>query len=98
LADLVRLAGRLAGHPRPVIPLPDGVARLQARLMEMLPGAPLMSRDNLDSMRVPNVATGSLPGLAALGITPSPVEGVAAGYLGGREGPARLMPLRARRD
>ena len=97
LADLVRLAGRLAGHRRAVIPLPDSLARLQARLMEMLPGQPLMSRDNLDSMQVPNVASGTLPGLQALGITPAPVEGVAAGYVGAREGPSRLVPLRARR-
>jgi hypothetical protein len=39
--------------------------RLQALAMECLPGEPLMSRDNLDSMRVPNVASGQLPGLAA---------------------------------
>ena len=36
-----------------------------------------MSRDNLDSMRVPNVASGTLPGLAALGITPTALEAVA---------------------
>ena len=38
--------------------------------MSLLPGEPLMSRDNLLSMRVPNVASGQLPGLAALGIRP----------------------------
>ena len=96
LADLVRLAGTLAGHPRPVIPLPEGLARLQARLMELAPGEPLMSRDNLDSLRVPNVATGALPGLQALGIEPSAIDAVAAGYLGGRDGPARLDAWRAR--
>ncbi|MFG5410125.1 complex I NDUFA9 subunit family protein [Piscinibacter sakaiensis] len=68
LAELVRLAGTWAGHPRPVFGLPDGIAGLQARLMECLPGEPLLSRDNLRSMQVPNVATGTLPGLAALGI------------------------------
>ena len=97
LAELVRLAGRLAGHPRPVIPLPEALARLQARAMEWLPGEPLMSRDNVDSMRVPNVASGARPGLEALDIAPAPLEQVAAGYLGGREGPSRLVPLRARR-
>jgi NADH dehydrogenase len=97
LAQLVRLAGRLAGCERPVLPLPEAMARLQAGLMELLPGEPLMSRDNVDSMRVPNVATGTLPGLDALGIAPAPVEGVAAGYLGGRSGPSRFLPWRARR-
>ena len=33
-----------------------------------LPGEPLMSGDNIDSMKVPNVATGRLPGLESLGI------------------------------
>jgi NADH dehydrogenase len=96
LADLVRLAGRLSGHPRPVLPLPGALARLQALVMECLPGQPLMSRDNVDSMRVPNVATPGQPGLEALGVQASGVEGVAAGYLGGVDGPGRFMPWRSR--
>ena len=96
LADLVRLAGRLAGHPRPVIGLPDGLGRLQAMLMEWLPGEPLMSRDNLDSMKVPNVATGTLPGLQALGIEPASVHAVAPGYLAPGQGPSRLVRWRMR--
>ena len=96
LADLVRLAGRLSGHPRPVLPLPGALARLQALVMECLPGEPLMSRDNVDSMQVPNVATPGQPGLEALGVQASGVEGVAAGYLGGVDGPGRFMPWRSR--
>ena len=96
LADLVRLAGRLSGHPRPVLPLPGALARLQALVMEYLPGEPLMSRDNVDSMQVPNVATPGQPGLEALGVQASGVEGVAAGYLGGVDGPGRFMPWRSR--
>lgn len=94
LAELVRAAGRYSGHPRPIWPLPDGLARLQAMLMECLPGEPLMSRDNLDSMRVPNIASGRLPGLAELGITPTPLEAEAPKYLS-PGGAARLVPLRA---
>lgn len=96
LADLVRLAGRFAGCERPVIPLPPALAALQARLMELMPGEPLMSRDNLRSMLVPNVATGTLPGLAALGIEPASLEAVVPTYLGSGAGRARLTPLRAR--
>jgi NADH dehydrogenase len=95
LADLVRLAGRWSGHPRPVLPLPESLGRVQAALMSLAPGEPLMSADNLDSMRVPNVATGTLPGLAALGITPTALEAVAPGYLGGAGGPSRLDRWRA---
>lgn len=82
LSELVRLAGRWAGHERPQIALPLWAGRLQALAMEMLPGTPLMSRDNVASMGVPNVATGTLPGLRELGISASALEAVAPGYLG----------------
>jgi len=82
LSELVRLAGRWSGHERPQIPLPEFAGRLQAMLMEWLPGEPLMSRDNVDSMRVPNIASGRLPGLAELGIQAAALEAVAPGYLG----------------
>lgn len=89
LSDIVRLAGRLAGHERPQIPLPEWVGRIQATVFELLPGRPLISRDNLDSMRVPSVASGRLPGLADLGIQPTPIGAVAPGYLAPGQGVAR---------
>jgi uncharacterized protein YbjT (DUF2867 family) len=93
LAELVRLAGRWSGAARPVLPLPPAVARLQAGLMSLLPGEPLLSADNLDSMRVPNVASGTLPGLGRLGITPTALEAVAPACLGAL-GSTRLDALR----
>jgi NADH dehydrogenase len=97
LAELVRLAGRWSGHERPVLPLPAALGRLQALAMELLPGPPLMSRDNLDSMRVPNVASEQLPGLASLGIRPATLAAVVPAYLGRQaQGRARLDALRAR--
>jgi NADH dehydrogenase len=71
LAQIVQRVGAMAGCRRPVIPLPEAVGQWQASLLGLLPGEPLMSRDNLLSMRVPNVAGGALPGLASLGITPA---------------------------
>ena len=94
LADLVRLAGRWSGHVRPVLALPEFAARLQAMAMEWLPGEPLMSRDNIDSMRVPNVASSNAPGLATLGIEATAIESVMPAVLGRRSGVARLDPLR----
>jgi uncharacterized protein YbjT (DUF2867 family) len=85
LRQLVQMAGRLSGHPRPVIGLPPVLARLQALMMELAPGQPLMSRDNLDSMKVSNVASGNLPGLDALGISPSALAAIAPTYLGKRQ-------------
>lgn len=84
LAELVRLAGRFSGHVRPVVPVPESVGRLQARVLSLLPGEPPLSADNLASMRVPNVATGQHPGLAELGIEPASLRAVAPGYLGRR--------------
>ncbi len=88
LADLVRLSARLSGvrggAGRPVIALPQWMARVQASLMELAPGEPLMSRDNLDSMKVDNVASGTVPGLEALGIAPAQLEPIAAQYLSKR--------------
>jgi NADH dehydrogenase len=56
-----------------------------------------MSRDNLRSLAVPNVASGELPGLDALGITPAALEAVAPGYLAPGQGIARLDRWRADR-
>jgi NADH dehydrogenase len=50
--------------------------------MELTPGQPLMSRDNLDSMRVDNVASGKLPGLEGLGISPRSLGDIAPTYVG----------------
>lgn len=97
LSELVRLAGQWAGVPRPQLPLPGWAGSLQATLMELMPGEPLMSRDNVASMSVPNVATGTLPGLSGLGITPTPLEAVAPGYLADRFGPMPADRFRARR-
>jgi NADH dehydrogenase len=97
LADLVRLAGRCSGHQRPVIGLPEGLGRLLAALMQLLPGEPLMSADNLDSMKVDNVATGRLPGLESLGIRPTSPATVAPEYLRPVYDCARLDALRMRR-
>ncbi len=84
LRELVQLAGRYAGCERPVIPLPMALGRLQAMLMELAPGEPLMSRDNLAAMQTDNIAGGVLPGLDALGITPAALQAVAPLYLGPR--------------
>jgi NADH dehydrogenase len=94
LRELVQLAGSISGHPRPVLPLPAPLAWAQAVMMELAPGQPLMSRDNLASMLVPNVASGNLPGLAELGITAHSIGAVVPGYLAA--GPDRLDALRTK--
>lgn len=68
LQQMVEHAGLWSGHPRLVFGLPQALAYAQALLMELMPGAPLMSRDNLASMQVDNVATAAFAGLQALGV------------------------------
>ncbi len=100
LKELVQLSARLAGvnggRGRPVFALPAALGRLQAFVMECAPGEPLMSRDNLDSMRIDNVATGQQPGLSALGIKASPLEPIARQYLRGDQDAQGLLGLRIR--
>ena len=98
LKELVQLAGRLGsgngGEARPVLPLPLWAGKLQALVMELAPGQPMMSRDNLASLQVDNLASGTLPGLAALRITPESVLAVAPTYLGQRGPRTSLLALR----
>ena len=88
LKQLVQFSGQASGinhgRGRAVFGLPLALGRLQAALMALAPGEPLMSRDNLDSMAVDNITDGRLPGLAALGVTAASVAAVAPGYLSAR--------------
>lgn len=79
LRELVKLAGIYAGHRRPIISLPRPLARCQAFFLEHMPGGPLMSRDNLDSMKVDNVGSMQANTL----VMPTAIEAVAPYYLRG---------------
>ena len=85
LKQLVQLAAGASGvnhgRGRPVLNLPMALGRAQAALMALLPGEPLMSRDNLDSMKVDNISDGRMPGLRALGIKAASVAAIAPTYL-----------------
>lgn len=70
LGGIVERVGMMIGRPRRVLALSESMGMLQASSMALLPGPTLISRDNLLSMRVPNVASGQLPGLRELGIEP----------------------------
>ena len=94
LKQLVQLAGHYSGHEKPVIGLPNALARIQAALMELAPGEPIMSRDNLDAMKVDNISGGKLPGLQALGITASALRAIVPFYLGAQGLRSGLMAKR----
>jgi NADH dehydrogenase len=65
---------------RPLVEVPMGLARLQARLGELVPGKPF-TRDQLVLLGRDNVVSPGMPGLAELGIVPTPVELVVPEYL-----------------
>lgn len=93
LEELVRFAGRASGHPRPVIALPDALARVQATIMEHMPGDPLLSRDNLDSMQLDNVL--ERPLAPELNLHPASLESVMTEALAGRNRDKALTHMRA---
>jgi NADH dehydrogenase len=92
LRDIVAWLGAFTGHRRRVIGLPDFAARLQAMVMDFVPGRPF-STDNYRSLSVDSVCTAD--GFAALGIRPQAMESAAGHYLGAFEDNARLSRNRA---
>ena len=66
-------------HRRPVS-IPLGLVRLKAAVLERLPGK-LLTRDQLRMLERDNVVAPGAPGLAELGIVPTPMELVVPGYL-----------------
>ena len=71
--ELVQFVARVTGRRRLVLGLPDSLSRLQALVMERLPGK-LFTRDNYRSMQMDSVCGGD--DFAALGITPKALEDV----------------------
>lgn len=65
---------------RPLLEVPMSIARVQARLGELIPGKPF-TRDQLLLLGRDNVVSEGVPGLADLGIVPTPVELVVPEYL-----------------
>jgi uncharacterized protein YbjT (DUF2867 family) len=78
--DLMRYVLEVTERRRPLVEVPAGIARLQARLGELLPNPPL-TRDQLLMLERDNVVAEGMPGLAALGIAPKAIEAVVPGYL-----------------
>ncbi len=76
----MRFSGATIGKHSRIIKLPDSLGRLQAMTMEMAPGEPVISRDNLDSMKTPNIATGALAPELGIG-EPASIETIAPLYL-----------------
>jgi uncharacterized protein YbjT (DUF2867 family) len=92
LRELVEYTGKLIGRRRPVVKLPDALARLQAGVLGLLPNPPL-SPDNLLSMQLDNTTDGhrNYPGW-----NPLRLEAVAPEYLSALSLRLRLDSYRCR--
>jgi uncharacterized protein YbjT (DUF2867 family) len=86
LRQLVEFACEASGHRRMVMGLGNAMSTLQAWLMEFSPN-PMMTRDNIRSMRVPNICAPGNDGPLPFRMAPTPLESTA---------PAWLAPARPR--
>ena len=92
LREIVGLVAKLTGRRRWIVGLPDAVARMQALIMDFVPGRPFSS-DNYRSLCVDSVCVED--GFAMLGIKPQSMLASARQYLGALEDNARLSNNRA---
>jgi NADH dehydrogenase len=92
LHEIVSLVAKLTGRRRWIIGLPNFAARLQALLMDFVPGRPFSS-DNYRSLKVDSVCRED--GFAKLGIKPLSMAASARLFLGVQEDNARLSQNRA---
>ncbi|PZU09389.1 MAG: complex I NDUFA9 subunit family protein [Sphingobium sp.] len=76
MKDINTWIGKSIGRERPLVDVPHGAASLLA----MLPGSPI-TRDQLDMLGRDNVVSPGTPGLADLGISPTPLAAVADNWL-----------------
>ena len=78
--ELMQITLRAIGRRRMLVPVPLGVMSLGAMVTGLLPNPPL-TRDQVRLLAVDNVVSEGAPGLAELGIAPTPVDSIIPGYL-----------------
>lgn len=91
LKELVCLTRDLLGVRRAVVGLPDWLSRLQASMLDFVPGKPFSS-DNYHSLQVDSVVEED--GLARLGIRAMALSAVAPSYIGSGTKAARYQRMR----
>ncbi len=80
--DLTRLVLTIRNRQRPIFPYPFTLAKLQAKVAEWLPSAPLTVAQ-VELLEQDNVTSEVSPGFDELGMTPRSIEDVAPTYLNG---------------
>jgi len=92
LQQLVEFTARTIGVRRFILPLGDGLSRLQARVMQHLPGKSF-TYDNYLSLQVDSICRRSFPTIFA--IDPQPIESIVPLYLANRTLRGRYDQFRA---
>lgn len=82
--DVLRYVLAETGRSRPLVPLPFGLAKMQAKALQLLPNAPL-TVDQVTMLETDNVvseaAKASGRTLEGIGVEPTPVRAIVPGYL-----------------
>ena len=95
LRELVEFTACVLGLKRKIVGLPDGMARLQAAVMDFVPGKPFSS-DNYRSLQIDSVSSEN--SLQRFAIRPRSIEAEVPLYLGGSRHQAQLDRCRKRVD
>jgi NADH dehydrogenase len=82
--QILRYVLKVTGRKRILAPLPFGLAKMQARVLQLLPNAPL-TVDQVTMLETDNVVSDEAAAagrtLQGVGVTPTPVEAVVPTYL-----------------
>ena len=85
LRQIVELILKLTERDRTLLPLPFGLAKLQAMLLQFAPGALKLTPDQVELLRADNVVSDAAKAagltLEGLGHIPESLEAIAPSYL-----------------
>jgi uncharacterized protein YbjT (DUF2867 family) len=90
--ELLTYILKVTGRRRLLLNLPFGLASLQAKLLQFLPQPPL-TPGQVEMLKRDNVTTPGAPGLAELGLAPTPLEVIVPHYLKAYTLPVARLPV-----
>jgi NADH dehydrogenase len=83
--ELMRFVLATIDRRRLLLPIPFGLAKLQATLLQLLPGPPLLTRDQVELLKRDSVVSDAAKDegrtLAGLGIEPTSMQAIVPSYL-----------------
>lgn len=80
MAELMSIVCEQTGRERLAVPLPFALAKFYAFFLQLMPWR-ILTMDQVEMLKTDNVVSGEYPGLAELGVTPTPLDAVLPSYL-----------------